>query len=669
MLILFGLMCTSILVAVPTSVDAAQGDLQLIAQNFNVAADGSLTATIALPASLADSDLSTALIAVTVAQRVDKREDLLPIINGTLTRRDDTVAISPICCAGPQPGQYTFSIPLEVEEVRPDALSIPRQGLYPVRIAVQRDGKVVSTVLTFLNRLPSAGESDTADGPMSVAVAIGTHSTIHLDAKGVTSLDDASTLAEMTALADTLDALDANKIPATVRVEPAVLTALQQLDPTLFSRLIASLQHHQILAEPRWPIDPSVAATAGQDSLYTSWLRAGQDRLDGLGLGPAIISRSTIFVDQSISADGASLRRNLGAGLMVMTPDVFNGLGGAIQKYSDYTGELFAAALPNDTTVDVAVVDQLISQLLVHPLATPELTRIYVLANLLALRQKLEISGTSVARHAVLMATPDLGVPDATLIGSISALITETPGLLAAPIDDVASRTDRYLVDGEEQPVTLPRVDGVALAQRVFRQAKLTNEIDAVASMLPDDNDRPRGWRELADLLPTSALEDGDAAALDTAVRDELTQIRDAVQLPAAYTVNLPGKRSTVRVRFVNTSDVPLKIKVELTSPSGKLVFANDPQPVLLPPGVPTNVAIPVEARSNGSSPVSLDIFTPNDVAIGSTVPLRFRVNALGVGNVLTSALCGLVVLWWLAHARSTRKKRRQSQPATLPVS
>ncbi len=230
-----------------------------------------------------------------------------------------------------------------------------------------------------------------------------------------------------------------------------------------------------------------------------------------------------------------------------------------------------------------------------------------------------------------------------------------------APTD--TSSTER------SDPVTLPQIDGTAVAQRVFRQAKLNTEIDAVASMLPDDNDRPRGWHELAALLPTSALEDADAAALDTAVRDELTQIRNAVQMPAAYTVNLPGKRGTVRVRIVNNADVSLRIKVELASPSGKLVFDNDPQPVLLPPGVPTDIAIPVEARSNGSSPVSLDIYTPNDVAIGSTVPLRFRVNAVGVGNVMTSALVGLVLLWWLAHIRSTRKKRRQSPPATLPVS
>ena len=79
-----------------------------MAQNFNIAADGSLTATIALPSSLVDTDLSTALFAITVAERVNKREDLAPIISGALSRPDDTVAISPLCCPGPQAGQYTI---------------------------------------------------------------------------------------------------------------------------------------------------------------------------------------------------------------------------------------------------------------------------------------------------------------------------------------------------------------------------------------------------------------------------------------------------------------------------------------------------------------------------------------------------------------------------------
>ena len=233
----------------------------------------------------------------------------------------------------------------------------------------------------------------------------------------------------------------------------------------------------------------------------------------------------------------------------------------------------------------------------------------------------------------------------------------------------MALRTDRLLIDGDERPVTLPSLDGDALEQRVFKQAVLNNDIAAAASMLPDDDERPGDWRELSDLLPTTALSDADADAMIAQVESEVEAIKAAVQMPSAYTVNLAGRRSTVRVRFVNTADVPLKIKVQLTSPSGKLVFANDPEPEVLPPGVPSNVDIEVEARSNGTSGVSLDVSTPNDVPLGDTVPLKFRVNALGVGNVLTAALFGLVLLWWLQHMRSAWRKRRQHSPATLPAS
>ena len=669
LLALFGLICTSLIVWQPLTVEAAQGDLQLITQSFNVAADGSLTATLALPATLAGTDLATVSIVVTVYPRVNDRESVNRMIGPpiTLPLPDDVVTISPGCCAGSQRGQFTVSVPLEVDGARPDALNVPNAGLYPVTFAVQRDGRVISQVLSFVNRLPAAGEKLNLD-PMPIAMAIGTHSAVHLDSKATISVDS-TTVAEMTSLADTLDVLTANKFPATVRVAPAVLNGLQELNSGLFDRLIAALQLHRVVAEPQWPIDPSAAAAAKQDLLYASWLRDGEDRFAGLGLGSSVVSSASILVDGPIGADGAALRRLGGAQLMVMTPKIYDGLKGTILIYSDNKGELVPADLPNGAVLDTAVVDHHISDLLVHPLATPELTRIYAVAGLLALRQSILISGESAQRHAVVIGTPDLGVPNASLLGSITALIADTPGLAAATLDDVALRTDRLLLNGEEQPVTLPSSNGAALATRIFTQAAVNNEIDAVASMLPNDSDKPKGWRDLANLLPTTALDDAAAEAMVTNIRAELASIRDAVQIPTAYTINLPGKRSTVRVRFVNTSDTPLKIKVRLSSPSGKLVFTNNDQPVLLEPGVPLPIPIPVEARSNGTSGVSLDVFTPNDVPIGSTVPLKFRVNALGVGNVLTAVLFGLVLLWWLEHFRATRKKRRTRAPATLPES
>jgi Family of unknown function (DUF6049) len=675
--ILVGLICASFVAPVIapiviTPVRAAPGrvatdeGLQLISQNFNIPADGTLTATIALPADLAGSDLSTALFAITVEQRVEKREDLASIIDRALARRDDTVAISPVCCLSVEPNQYAFSVPLEIAEVRPDALSIPRAGLYPVTIAIQRGGRILATLLTFINRLPAADEQVDDPDPMSVALALGTHSTVHLDSKGTTSLDDASTIDEMTNLADTLDALNVSKFPATVRVAPEVVNGLQVLQPSLFSRLIGALQVHQVLAEPRWPLDPSAAAIAGQVSLYTSWLRDGQAKLTNLGLGPAVVTRSTIFADRPISDAGATLRYDQGAGLMVMTQAIYDGLDGSIGRFSQYRGELIDTELDNNSHLDSAVVDPTIAELLLHPMATPEQTRVYVLAELLALRQKLETEGAALQRHAVVVGTKDLGVPDAALIGSIAALVAATPGLRPATLDDVALRTDRLVAGGDEQPVTLPDIRDGALQERIFRKAKLNNEINAVASMLPDDNERPKGWLELSDLLPTTALDDLDAEAMDNTIRGELDEIRSAVQVPAAYTVNLTGRQSTVRIRLVNTSDTPLLVKVQLTSPPGKLVFVNDPLPVRLEPGVPTNIPIDVKALSNGTSGVTLDVSTPNDVAIGEPVPLQFRVNAIGVGNVLTLAVFGLVLLWWLLHWRSARRRRRQVAPATL---
>lgn len=667
LLALLSLIGASLIVLQPAAIHAAQGELQLVAQSFNVAADGPLTATLALPANLTASDLAIADIVVTVYRRADTREQVAHAIVGALPPLDDTVILPPGCCAGLRPGQFNVSVPLEVAEIRPDALSIPRAGVYPVTISVEGDGRVLASILSFINRLPAADEHVDSE-TMSVAVAIATHSAAHLDSKATISLDD-TTVAELTKLADVLDALDASKFPATVRIAPAVLNGLQQLSSAVFNRLITALQHHRVVAEPQWPLDPSAAALAGQELLYTSWRRDGQERFAELGLGGAVVSTSTVLVDQPIGVEGAALRWRDGARLMVVSPGIYDGLDGSIKVYSDFTGELIAAQLPNDVTLDVAKVDDTISQLLANPLSTPEQTRIYAVAGLLALRQGLEISGASVRRHAVVIGADDLGVPDPQLLGAITALIADTPGLAAASLDDVALHTDQLIVDGEQRPVTLPSGSADALKRRIFIQASLDNDIDAVASMLPDDSDQPKAWRDLAALIPTTALDDPAAEGIATGVRAELSDIRGAVQMPTAYTINLPGRSGTVRLRFLNTSDVPLKIKVRLSSPPGKLEFTNDDEPQVLEPGVPKEVAIDVRARSNGTSGVSLDVFTPNDVQLAATVPLTFRVNALGVGNVLTAVLFGLVLLWWLQHARSSWKKRRRPPPATLPPS
>ena len=596
LLALFGFVSALLIVLQPPAVQAAPGDLQLVAQGFNVDADGSLTATLALPPTLANMDLTTASVVVTVFQRLNSHEEFARVV-ADWTEQPDTL---------PRPDddrddlarmlRRTAARSVHRRDPTGDLRSASRRTEHPSCRSlpgddrVARDGTVLSSVLSFLNRLPAVDETVDTD-PISVAIGIATHSTVHLDSKGTISLDD-TTATEMTKLADVLDVLTTDKFPTTVRIEPAVLNGLQQLNPAVFARLITSLQLNQAVAEPLWPIDAAAAATANQDVLYTSWRRDGQELFADLGLGGSVVSTSTILVDQSLGAEGAALRRRDGARLMVMSPEIYDQLDGSILIYSDFTGELVPADLPNGVTLDVAVVDHTISQLLAHPLPTMEQTRIYTVANLLALRQKIATSGASLLRHAVVIGAPDLAVPDPQLLGSITTLIAETPGLAAATLDDVALRTDELLVNGEERPVTLPPGDPTKLQARIFTQAALNNEIDAVASMLPADSEKPKAWRDLTELLPTTALDALAATEMVATIRGELAEISEAVEWPVAYTVNLPGKRSTVRIRFVNNSDVPLKIKVRLSSPSGKLVFANDGEPIELEPGVPTGVPI-----------------------------------------------------------------------------
>jgi hypothetical protein len=152
-------------------------------------------------------------------------------------------------------------------------------------------------------------------------------------------------------------------------------------------------------------------------------------------------------------------------------------------------------------------------------------------------------------------------------------------------------------------------------------------------------------------------------------VEDELAALRQAVQVPVVSTVNLSGRRSTVRLRFNNDSDVPLSIKVRLSSPSGKLEFTDDPAPLVLEPRSSREIPFAVVAKSNGTSGVTLETFAPNDTPLGAPVAMVFSVNALGLGNVVTVALVSVVLLWWLQHTRSVRRKRRLDSAATLPAS
>ena len=102
-------------------------------------------------------------------------------------------------------------------------------------------------------------------------------------------------------------------------------------------------------------------------------------------------------------------------------------------------------------------------------------------------------------------------------------------------------------------------------------------------------------------------------------------------------------------------STKPLNVVLRLSSP--RLEFPDGDTTVTLLPNEVTVVNVPVVARSNGTSPVTVEVLTPSQDPLTEPVTLTSRVNALtGLAQVLTFALFLILLTWWFSHWRARRR-------------
>lgn len=648
---------------------AAGPRLGLISQTFNVAADGTLQLVVALPASVNTAALADATMVVGAYRAVDSREAVQAAVDGELPPSVDTVDLRLADLPPPSGQQLSVSVPLEARTRTSEALQLPAAGVYPLVVEVRSSGEVLAELTTFVHRLPDGDDPFVGDLP--VAMAMATTSAVHLDDSTEVVLDDA-TMAELTHLADVLEAV---AIPVSAQVPPALLDALARGDDTqraLEARISAALNNgvgHDALSLPSLPLDPSTAAAAGETDLYTEWLRDGEDLLATTTNSSA--RRTTRLIPDDISQGGARLLRDLGTRLLVMPVSVYDYLPGTFGGFTDST-QLVQLDVGGGVTVDLAVVDRFADDRLAQRTTTPTLTSIIAVADLLAAREQIVQFGGDPRRHGLTLATPDLTLPNTETAGAITALIADTPGLRPMSLDDLGVRTDQLLFDGQEVVVGLPDAVQGDLLTRTALAGALRVEAAATASMLPDGDPRPAGWTRLIDLIPTEALADDQVTRIAAELRAEYTAIRGAVVPPDGFSFSLTGRSSEIPLKIQNTGDTTLTVVVRLSSP--KLLFPEGDQVVQLLPGQSTEVRIPIEARSNGKFPVTLEVLTPiGNVRLGAPVQGTARVTALaGLGNLFTFAALLMVATWWVRHVRQNRRKRSadtafERHPASRP--
>ncbi len=650
------------------STSALAARMTLVSQApYAVAADGSVEFVLSLPPSVDLAELPDAHLIVTAYRAVTSRAGVTDAQAGVLPRSADAVDFPLAALLRPAAGQVAATVTMESTTRTAPALQLAQPGLFPVTLELRNDGQVVAELLTFVHRLPSA--TDEPEVPLPVAMAMTTTSPVVLDDNGNVVIDD-GVVAELTQLADLLEA---STMPVAVRVPPALLIATAKASDTgaaLAQRLAEGLARNEVLSSPRYPLDPSQAAASGQQSLYTQWLRDGEDDLTAFMT--SLPSNNAAFVDAPLSADGAALLRDLGTRLIVTTPKIFDPLPNSTGIYTD-SSQLVQLRVAPGVTMEATLIDRDLDTVLERRTTTPVLTGIYTVTHLLAYRQEIvdhtkDRNGNAVgdpSRRGVTLATSDLSLPNLDTFRAITTLLVNTPGITPTTLATLGVRTDQLaLPDRGEVILQLPDTIEGSIDGRLNTASDLTGATQSIGSMLPADDARLGRWRTAIGRLPTSALTDDQVAATANDITAELDRIRSSVEVPTSFPFTLTGRTSTVPFRLFNHGDVPLTVRVHMSS-NGKLVFPDGDETVEIPPQGSASVEIRIVARTNGDIPATLTILTPSGELLAPPVQLSASVTALsGLGNLFTGAFLLVVLTWWMRHARRNRRNKAAASAA-----
>lgn len=591
---------------------------------------------------------SSATIVVTSYQRIQSRGDLLDAISGNLPRSIDAIDVDPAGVVTDE-GTTTVTVPTETTHRTSSALQFPQPGLYPVVVDVRDGDQVMAELLTFVDLLAA----DTSDDPGSLNVSV----VASVSAPPVIPGSTSSTLLAQTlqALAD-LSAFPV-KVPVAVAISPELL---DRVGATTRDSLRTLLSTNVVLSRPRIPLDPSAAVAAGKQALFTRLLREGEDEVTALG--ETIASDRSLWLSSSqLTTGGAVLLRDLGTRLLVLPPSEYAAASGSIGAFTDTT-QFVQTKLPDGTTVPTMVIDPILATRLRDQSGSLEQAAMYIAADLVAIRDQIASIESPVEGHTMIIGLDTGGVPNPTLLARVQELTAPTEAVRFVGLDRALRSTSTMMVGGAPLEIVLPLKSPLDVSARLNTLDALAAQASSLASMLIADDGRATRWSTTIDVLSSTSLTPVEVYTTATALSAEFQTIIGAVIPRPAYAFTLTGRRTTIRIPIENTGDEPLRVLLRLSAT--KLTFPRGDMVVLLDPREITDVEIPVVARSNGNSAVTLEILTPDGSRqVAETLFLKARVRALtGLAQMLTGG--GLLALfaWWVHHLRSTKRSRRHAE-------
>ncbi len=369
----------------------------------------------------------------------------------------------------------------------------------------------------------------------------------------------------------------------------------------------------------------SAVAIGRVDAFVRQLTTAGEDDVvDAIGKVPI---RDVWSTTSELSAPAAQELRDLGFRYLAMSSDVYRTTIAddpdadipAVDRFVELPlpdggrmpvlviDEQFGADFTTDTTDEILAA------------STPTEWSIRTIAAL-RLEQYAAPLGERRAQRSRLIAVPGLGAFDPRLAAELERVAATTEAIRFSPANQLTSATDAVEVESEPE---LPEVAGPSLDARLQRIGEVAVPLQVAASMLGPDT-RPAEWIRRLDSFVSTVLDDEAVEAELQELVAEADRLRTAVTGPEPFTFTLTGREGDIDIRVTNELDEPLNVVVRLSSP--RLEFPEGDVPVTLRPDDVTVVNVPVVARSNGTSPVTVEVLTPSDVELTEPVTLTSRV-------------------------------------------
>jgi hypothetical protein len=546
---------------------------------------------------------------------------------------------------------YQLNVPTAVA-ARPGVVRLRSEGLRAMRITVTGESGIVAEAVSFLNVvLP---RTYTALPVYFVADADGAPT---LQSDGSTRVGEI----ERQRLRNLRD-LIYRKPPGTplgIRVRPELIDGLirsgTEDDQVLLADLIARLPDNDVLVGTFRPTSVASYAAANLKSQFEAQLLRGETVLDAVN-GPNISSRAVWVTNEPIDAGGVDLLRGFGVTNVVT-------VGSGVQFFGPDTDHSRPYALRSETNgVVVSLADSRYSDLLDRPIGTAHESAVALAAELIAQREQIIDSAVGVAalntRHVVLSSAA--GIPREPLITiTLLRLLRTAPQVSLRRTTELAPTLEGL---ARIQPPNAPLVDVAAIQSRTNQAIAAIESVRDVVSANEGLADR---WTALVDVANDTSINETARDEYLRAVLDQVDSVKNAVTLPTS-SFTFGSRESDMRLSLLNESDYTLTMRLQVSSPTGKMTFTPNLLDVVLSANGQEEIVIAASARSNGLIPVELVLTSPSGTVLDVT-EVRIRVNAIaGLGRGVSGLFLVLLGAWWVIHARRTMKKRQAKEHPTL---